>query len=302
VAVEADSGPGRFAGMVLLADQDGDGYWGGGGESIVVDGASELRWRGSDVGAYTGTAFASDDAWVGPFEGQPVVPGAGYRGRTQAFRFHVLDSVPFAERLSVELEAQPFGVASFDLTTLAFVYAGGATVLRETSVVRSSADSAVAVGAGAVLPRKVEGEELEVVAVGGGEHQVQGLNEFAGARWSQDAHLWWLDAKPGDRLVVAVPVPAPGRYRLLACWTTARDYGIARVRVAGEPVGAAFDLYTEQVRNTGLVEHGITPRLDAGEARLEIEIVGRHPKAVPRHMVGLDYLRLVPVREDEAPR
>ena len=298
VAVDASGGAGRFGGVLLIVDNPSRAYWGGGGERFFVDGSDTPTWCGTGFDAYIGAALASGRAEVGPFEGQPIVPGRGYRGRTHGFRFHVLDAVPFASRLRLEFERRPFGGTAFGLETVAFVYAEPSASVAggDDSVGAALADPVPARGPESLagLPAQIEGEDLRVVEVGGGEHQVQRLNEFSGARWSGDAHLWWLDGEPGDRIKVAVPVPAPGRYRLLACWTTARDYGIARVLVGGVPVGGAFDLYSEQVRNTGLVEHGVTPSLEAGEVELEIELTGRNEKAVPRHMVGLDYLRLVP--------
>lgn len=302
VAVAASGGAGRFGGVLFVVDNPSRGYWGGGGERFFVDGSDGPTWRGTGFDAYVGAAMASGRAAVGPFEGQPVVPGRGYRGRTHGFRFHVSDAVPFASRFRLDFERRPFGGAAFGLETVAFVYAqptasvAGRGEAQSTAVAEPA--SAPSPGAPVGVPAQIEGEDLRVVEVGGGEHQIQRLNEFSGARWSGDAHLWWLDGKPGDRIKVAIPVPAPGRYRLLACWTTARDYGIARVRVGGVPVGGAFDLYSEQVRNTGLVEHGVTPMLEAGDVELEIELTGRNEKAVPRHMVGLDYLRLVPAAGD----
>ncbi len=297
VALGVSGAAGRFAGMVVCADNPGDGFFGGGGERIRVDGEDTARWQGTGLDAYVGAALASPSAFTGAFEGQPVVPRDGYRGRTQAFRFHMLDAVPFRDSIEVAIAAQPFGATPFGLETFAFVYADRPLAPHRMEPERGPANERPTESAAAAPPPPppIEGEDLVVRRVGGGRHEVQKLHEFSGARWSGNAHLWWLDGEPGDRLVVDVPVPARGRYRLLACWTTARDYGMARVFVGGQPVGGAFDLYTEQVRNTGLVEHGITTEIEAGVVQLEIELVGRNAQAVPRHMVGLDFLRLVPV-------
>ena len=41
---------------------------------------------------------------------------------------------------------------------------------------------------------------------------------------------------------------------------------------------------------------GTTPELNAGEHVFTAEIVGSNPAATPRHMLGLDYLQLEPVK------
>ena len=52
-------------------------------------------------------------------------------------------------------------------------------------------------------------EALDVVERTGGRAQVQAIDSFG---WSSDAQLWWIDARPGDRLVLDLPVnPGPAK-------------------------------------------------------------------------------------------
>src|SRR5207302_9270435 len=44
----------------------------------------------------------------------------------------------------------------------------------------------------------LEGESLKIISKTGGNPQEQELTGFQG-QWSNDAHLWWIDAKPGDK-------------------------------------------------------------------------------------------------------
>ena len=115
------------------------------------------------------------------------------------------------------------------------------------------------------------------------------------ARWSGGQHLWWRDGKPGDQLELLLPVTRAGRYRILMHHCRAFDYGLLQFSLDGEKLGQPMDLYCPENINK-LVILG-ERNLKAGEHVFTAEIVGANPAAKPRHMFGLDYLQLAPVRE-----
>jgi hypothetical protein len=51
----------------------------------------------------------------------------------------------------------------------------------------------------------LEGEKLKLLGKTGGKTQEQDMTSFPGQR-SNDAHLWWTEAKPGEKLELALPV------------------------------------------------------------------------------------------------
>ena len=112
-----------------------------------------------------------------------------------------------------------------------------------------------------------------------------------GGNWSNDAHLWWTGAKPGDKLDLAVPVEKAGTYRLKMQLTKAVDYGIVQLYLDGKKLGEPIDLYHNGVIPTGRSRHGHA-RAEPGEHELTVEIVGANEKAVKSYMFGLDYLKL----------
>jgi hypothetical protein len=139
----------------------------------------------------------------------------------------------------------------------------------------------------------LEGEALKVLSVTGGVARSQPMGAFTKDRWSGVDHLWWTGAKPGDKLVLELPVREAGRYELLAVMTKARDYGIVQLALDGRPLGPPIDLYNHpDVITTGLVSLG-THELSAGPHQFTVEITGAHPQAVKAYMFGLDYLYLV---------
>jgi hypothetical protein len=135
----------------------------------------------------------------------------------------------------------------------------------------------------------IEGEILKILERTGGETTVQSGSQF---NWSDHKQLWWRDGKPGDKLVLELPVAAAGKYRLLANLTKAIDYGIVRLALDGEPLGEPIDLINDGVVNQAFPLG--TRQLTAGTHQLVVEIVGTNPKAVKRYMFGVDYLKLDP--------
>lgn len=111
-------------------------------------------------------------------------------------------------------------------------------------------------------------------------------------------HLWWRDARPGEKLDLVLPVAKPGRYELRLHLRRARDYGRFQFWLDGAKLGEPVDLDHREV-DTVLINLG-TRDLLAGDHVLSAEVVGANPAAEPRHMLGLDYVELRPVNPPSA--
>lgn len=141
----------------------------------------------------------------------------------------------------------------------------------------------------------IEAESIENISVTGGQTDVQSMEGFAKDHWSGDKQIFWGGAKTGDRMEFDVVVPETGTYNLQAAFTLARDYGMIRVHWDGQAMGQPIDLFNfPDVITSGVHALG-TVRAESGKHRMAIEIVGANAAAVPKQMVGLDYIRLVPV-------
>ncbi len=144
-------------------------------------------------------------------------------------------------------------------------------------------------------PIRLEGEEMRMLEKSAGRNLKQDMRGFPKAKWSGDLHLWWTDAQPGDKLHLEVPVAKSGEYLLKAVMTMAPDYGIHQLSMDGENLGDPIDCYHRpDVITTGELALG-TRRLQAGNHRLVVEIVGANPKAAQAFMFALDYLELIPI-------
>ena len=138
----------------------------------------------------------------------------------------------------------------------------------------------------------IEGEGLKIVSKTRGNPQEQELSIFGG-HWSNDAHLWWTDAKPGDKLTLELPVAKPGKFRLMMNMTKAPDYGVVQLSLDGKKLGDPIDLFHPSVIPSGEVEMGMH-ELSAGSHALLVEITGANDKALKSYMFGLDYVKLTP--------
>jgi hypothetical protein len=121
----------------------------------------------------------------------------------------------------------------------------------------------------------------------------QDMQGYRPHQWSGNHQLWWTGGKPGDKMVLEFSVPTAGKFTLAAAFCKAPDYAIATIRVDDQVVLTDFDCWDTKVTHTGAVSLG-SHEFTAGNHRLTIELTGRNPQAVPAHMMGLDYLILIP--------
>ncbi len=144
---------------------------------------------------------------------------------------------------------------------------------------------------------RFEGEDMKVLQVTAGIASRQLADQRWTGSWSGGAHLWWRNAKLGDRLELGFDVPASGIYRLKLRLTKAYDYGIEQCYLDGRKLGEPVDLYnglstegnSHAVTTTGPLDMG-SHMLRQGQHKLEFRIVSINPKAVQSYMFGIDYL------------
>jgi hypothetical protein len=287
------AGAGRFVGCTLMVQNPVKGWWGEGDEKFRVDGEAFPSTFGTGTEDYFGYAWCSPELFSAPLHAQVQCDGPGNYGFTCVNRMQVADAVPFQRSFRFDLEVWHWVDCKIDYASVAYWYgsAGAQSGLpplppaAERTLDRRGPLPVFAV------PGAIEGEALAVAAVTGGRHEVQDLSGFGDGKFSRDGQRWWMDGKPGDTLTLRLPVAAAGRYRLKAQFCTAADYAVVQVRLHGKPAGPPLDLYHDGVAPSGerdLGEH----QLPAGDVDLVLEITGKNDKAIPRHMVGLDYVKL----------
>jgi len=286
-------GVGRFVGCTLRIRNSSRIWWGEGDEKFTVDGEAFPSWFGTGTEDYFGYAWCEPTLFQSPLHAQIECQGPMNFGFTQLHRLHVLDSVPFERSFRFDLEVWHWvEQAKVDYATVAYWYGapGASSGLPKVPNAAERALPRLDQPPVFVADNALEGEALRVIACPVGVHEVQDLGVFD-QTFSRDKHRWWRDGKPGESLVLALPVGKAGRYRLRAAFVVADDFAIVQVQVGGKAVGAPFDGYAAKVGSSGLRTLGEI-ELGAGEHELRLVIVGKNPAAKPSHMVGLDYVVL----------
>jgi hypothetical protein len=297
LVLDAKGGPGRFVGCSLLVKNPTRGWWGEGDEKFYVDGETFPSTFGTGTEDYFGYAWCSPETFQSAFHAQTQCDGPGNYGFSAVHRSQILDAVPFQRSFRFDLEVWHWvDKLSLDYATVAYWY-GAAGAVSGLPPVPPAAERTldrlppvpVFVAKGAI-----EGESLKVLSISGGSHEVQDLS-FRENTFSRDAHRWWKHAKPGDTLVLELPVAEAGKYKVAAAFCKADDYGIVQCAIDDQKLGEPFDGYATSVQGSGPVALG-TVQLAAGSHKLVLTITGKRDDAKPAYMVGLDYLRLEKVQ------
>jgi hypothetical protein len=290
------TGRGRFVGVMLHIWNPKGGWWGEGDEKFFVDGEKFPSTFGTGSEDYFGYAWSNPTLFQHAYHNQPIA--MGNKGHIVVNRWHVSDNVPFQTGFEAAIEKYyPNNRPTLYASTVYWYLAPGGDdpyppqPLSERVGYWNDIQLASFVVKGAL-----EGERMKVLGQTGGQAAEQDMSGYEGD-WSHGEHLWWTGAKPGDKLDLALPVPADGRYRLSVALTQAVDYGIVQFALDGQKLGNPIDLYHDGVVPTGPLDLG-AQALTAGDHKLTVEITGANEKAAKSYMFGLDYVKLETVKPD----
>jgi D-arabinan exo alpha-(1,3)/(1,5)-arabinofuranosidase (non-reducing end) len=243
-------GHGHYVGTVLSVVQNEAGWFGEGDERFYADGVATPDIEG------TGTEDYFNDAWsfrvaTGFYTGVPVADGTGVGARMSAYRWHVVDPVPFSTSLRLDIEHRgwtynPDGSvrSAFEqrrdlFSSVAFWYQDGI----------ASDQPDVPYGArrlpiGNARQIEVEDRAAEARAEGGT------ISVQKDVFWSKD--LLFFEAKgAGSKLVVPFDVAEDGRYEIVAQLAHSPDYGRYTVELDGQSTANAAALEHEPGANVG---------------------------------------------------
>ena len=277
-------GRGRFCGVSLHVWNPRGGWWGEGDEKFFVDGEKFPSSFGTGSEDYFGYAWGNDHLFQKPFHAQTMTQGN--KGHQSLLRWHMVDNVPFQKSFEGCIEKY----YNNDRGTL---YACTARWYLSPEGVDPYGPVPVEQRDGYYTRGQMVVAGIKILNEPNGDTQLQQLGDRRNSKWKNDEQLWWTGARPGDKLVLAVPVAKAGRYEVSVNLTKARDYGIVRLSLDGRAVGGPIDLYFPDVVNSGPISLG-THDLTAGQHRLTVEIVGANPQAVKAYMFGIDRIELKP--------
>jgi D-arabinan exo alpha-(1,3)/(1,5)-arabinofuranosidase (non-reducing end) len=128
-------GKGRYVGTtsMLLNPTDvpspAGGWWGEGDEKIFVDEETFPSTFGTGSEDYYNYAWSRPDNFAHPYCGQPRNDGPGNRGFVVNNRWHIMDDLPFAERIAFYMELYPHKrVQGFSYARIGYYYARPGTI------------------------------------------------------------------------------------------------------------------------------------------------------------------------------
>jgi hypothetical protein len=284
------AGQGVFVGDMLSVANPVKGWWGEGDEKIYVDGEKFPSHFGTGSEDYFGYAWCCPDLFVHCYHNQPRCDGPGNYGLTSVNRFHVIDKIPFAKQFQFDIEAWHSNAntkVSYNATSYWYARPGGTDFFKPLTRQMLEVIAPPPMAVAANVKGALEGEALKIVRKTATADVQAGYEDL----WSQQKQLWWRGAKPGDVLVLAFPVKAAGRHKIIGNFTRAPDYGIMQLSINDQKAGDPIDFY--KAGDVGAVRRELgTFELKAGENQFKVEIKGANPKALPRYMFGLDYLLL----------
>ena len=271
---------------------EGRWWWGEGDEKFFVDGEKFPSTFGTGSEDYFGYAWGNATRFHRAYHCQTI--SQNNRGHVSLNRWHVNDNIPFQTSLEAAIEKYFPNDWPTRYAAVAYWY-----------LAPGGKDPYPAVPLGRRLgwydkPKvfrvrgAIEGEAMKVLAKTAGKAAPQNLLTFGADKWSGNTHLWWIEAKPQDKLTLALPVKAAGKYELQAVLTKASDYGIVQLSLDGRKLGGPIDLYSPKVVPTKVLSLG-THELSKGAHELTVEITGANPKAKKAYMFAVDYVRLLPV-------
>ena len=286
------NGHGRFCGVMLHVWNPRGGWWGEGDEKFFVDGEKFPSTFGTGSEDYFGYAWCNPALFENCYHNQTI--SMGNAGHVSVNRWQITDNIPFQKSFEGAIEKYYLNAKPTLYSCIAYWYqAAGQSDLYSEVPVRDRKGYWIKPEAFRIKGA-VEGDKLKIISKSNGNTSVQNMTGF-GVGWSDEAHLWWTQAKPGDTLELAMPVEQAGKYKLLVQLTKAVDYGIVQLFLDGEKLGDPIDLFNNGVVFTGELDLGIH-ELTKGEHILRIEITGANEQAVKGYMFGLDYLRVVQIK------
>ena len=279
------TGRGHYVGTVLsmqFVGRRGLGFLEG-DEQVTIDAEMTPSILGTGTEDYFSSGWYFDTgAYSALYHGCPIKDDA--KGRISAYRWHILDPIPFTQSIRFDIEhGGKNDAAPADYCSVAFWYqthphAKFPPLPTELLPLEPQP-----------LPKVagiIEGESLlKGAKATEGPLEAQDMSPWD-SDWSGLAQLWWRPTKVGAKLTLTIDAAEAGEKELVGYFTKALDYGNFIVRVNGQNAGKTINLYDLNVIPMGPISLGKVS-ITAGKNEIELEIVGKDARS-KGYFVGLD--------------
>jgi hypothetical protein len=264
-------------------------WWGEGDEKIFVDDDVQPSTFGTGSEDYYNYSWSSPDIFIFPYCGQPRNDGPANRGFVTNHRWHILDALPFQQRIAFYMELFSHErVPGFSYARLAYHY--GRPGIMDDHVNISDEDLRLLELPETWMPVARRGSANSVF------HQFEEITDTPlqlreGRLWAGGSVAVWRPTKPGDELSLKVPVAEAGRYALRFTAALTAKSGKFSASLDGKPILGADEPVDLFVPYRTLLRTFSSPTLDLsqGEHQITLRYEGG-PEGVPEPEIGLDFL------------
>lgn len=174
-------------------------WWGEGDEKIFVDQDTFPSFFGTGSEDYYNYSWSASQLFSYPYCGQPRNDGPGNRGYASNFRWHILDDIPFRERLAFYMELAHHGVVpEFSYGRIVYFYALpdltddfqkiAVKDIQEISYLPWSPEAYL----GSAGFRFIQAEQLI--------NESSTIQADSGSFWAEGVLMMWLPATEGENL------------------------------------------------------------------------------------------------------
>jgi hypothetical protein len=286
-------GTGVYVGDTLSVWNPTKDWYGEGDERVYIDGERLPSHMGTGTEDYYGYAWGMADRFDSPFIAMPrrdqTRPSGSWAGLTTTSRVRLLDGIPFAKSLKLDMEIWHWADTKMSYAAAAFWYARPRATCNRPPVPDE------ALRAADDVPRPVPGltecETLTPVAKSPG--LVASVQTLSDPAWSGGSQLFLENRKLGGFIELGVPMTDNGPKRLILSLTKSYDYGILRFAVNGQRVAKDVDTFAPKPVLADPLDLGVFTPKDK-QITLRVEVVGTNPNSKgAKYYFGLDCIKAV---------
>jgi len=216
-------------------------WWGEGDEKIFVDGDVRPSTFGTSSEDYFNYAWSSPDIFVYPYCGQPRNDGPANRGFVTNHRWHILDALPFRQRLSFYMELYSHECTP-DISYARIAYHYGRPGITDDHVSITKEDVRHIELPANWLPAARAGSQGYMFYQAEDLIQTKTNTAFLdNPLWAGGRLLVWQPAKAGEELTFKLPIPEDGKYIFQITAAQTPTSGSFSVRLDGKSIGFGDD-------------------------------------------------------------
>ena len=270
----------------------GGNWWGEGDEKVFIDDTPQPVLFGTGSEDYYNYAWSANHIFTFPYCGQPLVDGPANRGFTVNNRWHILDPLPFEEKIAFYMELFPHErTENMGYARMAYFYGKPGIMddympVTRADVVKQEITAPFIPAARGSSTGCIFFEPEATLATEGAALQPEN-----GQLWSQDSHQRWTPKAIGDELHFTLKIPEAGPYEPSVVLALDNRSGKVSAQIEGTECRMdAHDLYRRyrmMSRRMGM------PRveLEKGNVTLILRYEGPGEKE-EANTIGIDFFAL----------